>query len=42
MSLSVIIPARDEEEFIADDYDGALAKALDEDKMLLVNFTGHT
>ena len=30
------------ENFVADDYDGALAKALDEDKMLLVNFTGHT
>lgn len=43
-SGGLLLPHLSEKEktYVADDYDGALEKALASNKMLLVNFTGHT
>ena len=43
-SGGVLLPFMAEKEklYVADDYEGATQRALDENKLLLVNFTGHT
>jgi len=43
-SGGVLLPekAGKEKLYITDDYEGAMQRALDENKLLLVNFTGHT